>query len=174
MQHNGSHPAGAAGFEFTIAREFAAPRELVFRLWSECQHLKQWFGPKGFPMLKCANDLRPGGRLHYLLQAPDGTEFWGRWIYREIVSPERLEFIASFSDEDGGVTRHPWSEEWPLQILSTILFTEQAGRTTVSVKWQAFEATAAELAAFADGAASMQQGWNGTIEQFEAYLARVV
>jgi uncharacterized protein YndB with AHSA1/START domain len=173
MSTNDASAAGAAAFEFVIAREYAAPRELVFRLWSECQHLSQWFGPRGFTMPHCDNDLQPGGRLHYQLAAPDGTRLWGRWVYRVITPPERLEFIASFSDQAGGVTRHPFSAEWPLMMLSTIQFTEQAGRTTVTVRASALEATPGEQQAFSDGAASMQQGWGGTLEQFEEYLKRM-
>lgn len=93
--------------EFVITRTFDAPRDLVWKAHTEPERLKQWWGPKGFTMLSCKVDLRPGGLFHYGMRSPDGQVMWGKFIYREIVKPERLVFIVSFSDEKGGTTRHP-------------------------------------------------------------------
>ena len=60
--------------------------------------------------------------MHYCLRADNGAEMWGRMVYREIVKPERLVWINSFSDPDGGVTRHPGHQSWPLELHSTALF----------------------------------------------------
>jgi uncharacterized protein YndB with AHSA1/START domain len=98
---------------------------------------------------------------------------WGKWVYREIAEPERLVFIVSFSDEKGGITRHPFSAEWPLQTLSTVLFAESGGKTTVTVRWAPFEATEAERKTFAAGHDSMRMGWTGTMEQLAEYLAQL-
>ena len=104
--------------------------------------------------------------------SPDGKEMWGRWVYREIVKPERLLFVASFSDEKGGLTRHPLAPSWPLEMLSTITFAEQGGKTAVTVRWAAINATEAERKTFEAGQDSMQQGWSGTFEQLTACLAK--
>ena len=56
--------------------------------------------------------------MHYGMRTPDGNEMWGKWIYREIVKPERLVVVASFSDAQRGITRHPLSPEWPLETPS--------------------------------------------------------
>lgn len=162
--------AAKSSFEFVIEREFPVQRDTMFALWTDCAHLQHWFGPKGFPMTHCDNDLRVGGKLHYCLKTPEGEEMWGRWIYREIAPPERLEVIASFSDAQGGITRHPWSADWPLQTKSVTSFAEHNGGTLVTVRWSVWEATAAEAKAFNDGADSMQQGWGGTFEQLEDYV----
>ena len=70
--------------------------------------------------------------------------------------------------------RHPWSENWPLQMLSTVEFEEQgAGRTQVAVRWIPHQATDIERKTFAEGRESMQQGWTGTLDQFAEYLAKV-
>jgi uncharacterized protein YndB with AHSA1/START domain len=106
------------------------------------------------------------------MSAPDGSDMWGRFLYREIVAPERLVFIVSFSDPDGGMSRHAGHLQWPLQMLSTVTFQEMAGRTAVIVQWQAYEATDVERKTFQDGMASMQQGWTGTFDQFSDYLAK--
>jgi uncharacterized protein YndB with AHSA1/START domain len=159
---------------FVVSREFDAPRELVWNSWTEAERLKQWWGPKGFVVHTCKVDLRPGGLFHYGMSAPDGSDMWGRFLYREIDRPQRLEFIVSFSDPAGGISRHPGHFGWPLQMLSTVTFEESRGRTTVKVQWEAYEATNAERKTFQEGMDSMQQGWGGTFEQFADYLRRAV
>jgi uncharacterized protein YndB with AHSA1/START domain len=156
--------------DFVISRTFDAPRELLFRVWTEPRHLQQWFSPKGFSVLHAVMDLRPGGTYHYGMRAPDGTEIWGRWIIREIVEPERLVFTNTFSDPQGGLTRHPFSPDWPLQLTTTITFTEQGGKTTVTIRWAPYQATEVECKTFDAGRASMTQGWTGTLELLTAYV----
>jgi uncharacterized protein YndB with AHSA1/START domain len=158
---------------FVVTRQFDAPRGLVFRAWTEAGHLAEWWGPKGFTMLRCTNDPRPGGVMHYGMQAPDGGVMWGKWVYREIAAPERLAFVVSFSDEEGGTVRAPFSAEWPLEVLSTFTFEEQGGRTTLTMRGEPVNATAAERRAFAGFHDSMTQGWGGTLDQLDAHLARV-
>jgi uncharacterized protein YndB with AHSA1/START domain len=160
--------------DFVISRSFDAPRDLVWKACTEADRLKQWFGPSGFPMIACKMDLRPGGIFHYGLRGPDGNEMWGKWLFREIVKPERMVLIQCFSDSKGGVTRHPMAPEWPLETLSTMRLTEQAGRTTLTINWSAYNATEAERKIFDSSHAGMEQGWGGTFEQLTAYLAKAI
>jgi uncharacterized protein YndB with AHSA1/START domain len=135
--------------------------------------MKQWWGPKGVKVVKSEMDLRPGGTYLYGMQVPDAPVMWGKFVYREIVPKEKLVFINSFSDEKGGVTRHPMAPTWPLQMLSTFTFEDvPGGKTRFTVRWSTHNATAEEQETFDAGHASMTQGWSGTMEQFEAYLAR--
>ena len=159
---------------FVISREFGAPRDLVWKSGTEAERRKQWWGPKGFIVHTCKVDLRPGGIFHYGMTAPDGSDMWGRFLYREIEAPRRLKFIVSFSDPDAGMSRHPGHLQWPLQMLSTVTFQKAGGGTTVTVQWEAYEATDGERKTFQDGMESMQQGWTGTFEQFGDYLAKAV
>src|SRR5262249_19849622 len=110
----------AAAPEFVISRVFDAPRALVWKALTEPERMKQWWGPKGFKVIASKMDLRPGGIYHYGLQSPDGAPMWGKLTYREIAAPERLVFITSFSDEAGGITRHPMAPTWPLEMLSIL------------------------------------------------------
>jgi uncharacterized protein YndB with AHSA1/START domain len=97
---------------------------------------------------------------------------WGKFAYREIVPPEKLVLINSFSDEKGGTTRHPWNENWPLQMLSTFTFEEMpGGKTKFTVRWAPYNATEVEAQTFHSNRNSMTQGWSGTFEQLETYLA---
>ena len=161
-----------AGRPFVSARTFDAPREGVWRAWTERARLMQWFGPKGFKMPAAKIDFRPGGTFHYCTEAPNGDEMWGKFVYREIAAPERIVFVNSFSDEDGGLTRHPLNPDWPLEMLSTVTFAEHEGRTTVTVRWVPLNATDAERRTFEAGRASMEQGWSGTMDQLADYLGQ--
>jgi uncharacterized protein YndB with AHSA1/START domain len=156
---------------FVLSRTFDAPRDLVFKAFTEPERMKHWWGPKGFTVIASAMDLRPGGTYHYGLGAPDGSAMWGKFVYREIVAPERLVLVNSFSDENGGVTRHPMSPTWPLEMLSTFSFTEEHGRTTFTVKWSPLDPSPEERATFDGAHDGMRQGWGGTMDQLAAYLA---
>ncbi|HEY6843294.1 MAG TPA: SRPBCC family protein [Thermoanaerobaculia bacterium] len=165
--------AAYAGEAFEISRTFDAPRSLVWKAWTESDRLGQWFGPKGVKIIHSQNDPRPGGVYHYGMQAPDGNKIWGKWVYREICEPHRLVFVSSFSDENAGIGRHPMSPDWPRETLSTILFEEKNGRTTVTVKWVPINATEIEWKTFREAKPSMSGGWGGTLGSLETYLAEV-
>jgi uncharacterized protein YndB with AHSA1/START domain len=100
--------------EIVSVRVFAAPRELVFRAWTEPQHLIRWWGPKGFTNTFHEFDLRPGGNWRFVMHGPDGTDYQNHVVFTEIVPPERIvldhvspprfEITATFTDV-GGKTR---------------------------------------------------------------------
>jgi uncharacterized protein YndB with AHSA1/START domain len=157
---------------FVISRTFDASRELMWKAWSERARLMEWFGPQGFKMPAAKMDFRPGGSFHYCMESLDGHEMWGKFVYREIVAPEKIVLVNSFSDEDGGITRHPMSATWPLEMLSTFTLTEENGRTTATVHWLPWNATAEETKTFDAAHDGMKQGWTGTFDQLAAYLAK--
>jgi uncharacterized protein YndB with AHSA1/START domain len=157
--------------EFVMSRVFDAPRDLVWKCFTEPERMKQWWGPKGYKVLAVKMDLRPGGTYLYGMQAPNGQTMWGKFVYREIVPQERMVFINSFSDEKGGITRHPGNEHWPLEMLSTFSFEDvPGGKTKFTVTWTPHSASEEEQKAFDSSRQSMLQGWGGTLEQLEAYL----
>lgn len=167
---SGAKPS--TGVEFTIKRTFAAQLDRVWRAWTELEHMAKWWGPKGYTSQVVKLDLRPGGICHYRLVSPDGQEIWGKLIYREILPKTRLVFITSFSDPHEGLTTHPLSPDWPQQMLTTVTFSEQAGKTTVTVHWVPYEATAIEREVFEAGLGACEAGWSGTFEQLGDYLAK--
>ena len=162
---------GPADREFVVTRVFDAPRDLVFRAWTEADRLARWFGPKGFTMLSTRLDLRPGGVFHYGMRSPDGKVMWGKWIFREVVAPERLVVVVSFSDEAGGVTRHPFAADWPAEVLSTMTLIEHDGKTTLTMRGVPLNATAMGRKTFEAAGDSMQKGWAGTLDQLAEHLA---
>lgn len=160
----------AAPFVFKIARVFAAPLDKVWAAWTDAEKLGKWFGPKGVKIFHSKLDLTPGGFYHYGLENPDGSRYWGRWIFKEINPKSSLVFIVSFSNEKMEITRHPMAPTWPLEFHSAILFRAQGAKTEVEVQWKAHNATEEEATTFEQGAESMKGGWSGTFDQFADYL----
>jgi uncharacterized protein YndB with AHSA1/START domain len=160
--------------ELVIIRVFEAPRELVFKAWTEAERLAQWWGPKGCKITVNKFDLRPGGIFHYSMNMPNGKEMWGIFNYREIVAPERIVFVNSFSDKDGNITRSPFTHinPWPLEILNVMTLTESDGKTTLTLKGSPINATDEEIQKFEATKKSMQQGFGGTFDQLDEYLAK--
>jgi len=159
--------------EFIISRTFDAPRDLIWRCFTDPAHMQHWWGPKGFKVLSSKMDFRVGGTYHYGLEAPNGAVMWGRFVYREIVPQERIVFTNSFSDEAGGVTRHPMHKSWPLLLTTTFTFEDApGGKTVFTVHWRPLDATPEEMKTFDDNRTSMKMGWTGTMDQLDAYLPK--
>ena len=161
------------GLIFTISRTFDASKELVWKAFTDPEHLKHWWGPKGYTVRVSNMDFRPGGIYHYCLRSPEGKDIWGRFTYKEIRPFEKIVLVSCFSDENAGVTRHPMSPTWPLLMLSTFTFTEDKGKATLSIQWVPISPTEEESKTFEDGRSSMNQGWTGTLDQLTGYLAKV-
>jgi uncharacterized protein YndB with AHSA1/START domain len=157
---------------FEITRAFKAPRGRVWKAWSEADQLKYWWGPKGCSIEIARFEFRPGGFLHYAMKFADAPTMWGRFNYREIIVPERIVWLNSFSNEKCGIARAPFSEFCPLEIENSVTFTEHAGTTTVSLRAEPFGEVAEERKYFEDLRPSLEQGYGGTFEQLGGYLAK--
>jgi uncharacterized protein YndB with AHSA1/START domain len=118
------------GQELILERVFDAPRELVFQAFSEAEHLKQWWGPRGWTLTVCDIDFRPGGVWHYCMKCMDenqgdfyGMESWGKAVYEDIVKSEKIVYVDYFSDAEGNE-----SAEMPSTDV-TLTFVEFEGKT---------------------------------------------
>ena len=133
-----------------IQRSFAAPRDLVFRVWTEPEALEGWFRPKGMRTKVRALDLRIGGLYSFEVIAPDGASgsISGRYI--EIVRPEKLVFtwVSHETDE--------------LETLVTLKFAERAGVTEIALTHERF---AGEGMTY-----QHRLGWNWMMDQLGTYL----
>lgn len=162
----------AHGPRLVLARPLDASRDLVWKAWTEPVRLARWWGPKGFAWAGGTMDLRPGGIFHYGMKTPDGrTTTWGRFVYREVVEPSRLVFVVSFSDPNGGITRHPIAADWPLEVLNVLTLEESGAGTALRLEGYPLHASEAERKAFEAGIASMEKGFGGTLDQLAAHLA---
>ncbi|MDG0809086.1 SRPBCC family protein [Cohnella rhizosphaerae] len=157
--------------EVLLTREFNAPRELVFKVWTEAEHFGKWWGPKGFTLEVSKMDARPGGMFLGCQKSPDGMSMWGKFVYREVIKPEKLVFVQSFSDEQGNTIRAPFNPNWPLEIINILTFEEADGKTTVTFSGGPINASEEEMAAFNAMKPMVKQGFAGTFEQLDQYLA---
>ena len=168
MSANDSKTAMAS--PFLIDRVFKAPRERVWKAWSEAGNIQQWWGPKGCSIDLLRFEFRPGGFFHYAMKFPGAPTMWGRFNYREIAAGERIVWLNSFANENCGIARAPFSEACPLEIENTATFTEQNGSTIVSLRAQPFGEVAAERQYFEELRPSLTQGYGGTLDQLAAHL----
>src|SRR5260221_5169349 len=126
--------ANPAERELVITRVFDAQREIVFRAWIEPEQASQWMGPQGFTVVSFEMDVRPGGAWRKCMRSPEGRDYWRKGVYREIVAPERLGFTY-VSDDPIGIPGH--------ETLVTVSFSEQRGKTLMTLRPTEFESMAA-------------------------------
>lgn len=153
-----------------LERVFNAPRELVFQAFSEAEHLKQWWGPRGWSIPVCNVDFRPGGVWHYCMKCEDknqgdfyGMESWGKGIYKDIVTSEKIEYTDYFSDSEGNL-----SAELPATDV-ILTFVESDGKTKLIN--HATYASAEALQQVLD--MGMEQGITETWDRLEEHLQNV-
>lgn len=158
--------------EAVFVRIFDAPRQVVWDAWTKEEHLKQWFGPTGSQITYAKMELRSGGSFHYCMKHGEHGEMWGIWKFREVDPPKKIQLVQSFSDRDGGISTHPMAPTWPKKTLSTTTFEETNGKTTMTLRWEPFDATQEEIDTFNAGRAGMDEGWGGTFARLDEYLAR--
>ncbi len=123
--------------ELVIIRVFNAPRELVWKAWTDPEYFKQWWGPKDYTSPFCEIDLRVGGKYLNCMRSPEGQDYWSTGVYREIVPLERIVYTDSFADKDGNVvsaTYYGMSPDFPLEMLVTVTFEEYEGKTKMTLK----------------------------------------
>lgn len=107
-----------------LERVFDAPRDLVFKMFKEPEHLMRWWGPRGWELPVCNVDFRPGGVWHYCMKCVDqnhgeyyGMESWGKAVYKEIIEPEKLVYTDYFCDAEGNENESMPSTEVTLQFI---------------------------------------------------------
>jgi uncharacterized protein YndB with AHSA1/START domain len=149
----------AAEHQLTLTRVFDAPRERVWRLWTEPGLMAQWWGPEGFTNPVCEIDLRVGGTLNIHMTGPDGTPYPMTGTYVTVKRLERLVFIAFAEDGQGSVA---------LECPTTVVFADEGGRTHLTV-----HAHAIGLAASAPQMlAGMDVGWSQSLDRLAVLIAR--
>lgn len=136
-----------------ITRVFDAPRALVFKLWTDSNHARRWWGPRDYPATSLQMDVRPGGAWRCCLRSTEtGKELWQGGVFRKVAPPERLEFTFAW-DEKG---------ERGLETLVTVTFAEQDGMTLMTFRHAPFQSIAER-----DG---HQGGWTSTFDRLADYL----
>lgn len=165
---NRTDPRGVP--EFVIVMDFEASPAQVWAALTRPEQLAQWWGPPGMALGVAQFDLRPGGLFHFRLRGADGQDVWARWVFREIVAPERLVFVLSFSDEQGGIARQPGEPNWPLEMLTTVSLAPVGDSVRVTLRAAPLNAAAEEHKAFREGFPHMQRGFGASFQQLWTLL----
>lgn len=157
-----------------IERVFNAPVDLVFDTWTDTSHLCHWMGPKGVKTTYKSANIVVNGIAHYCVEFPDGMKMWGKVKYHEIKKPNRLVYSQFFSDENGGVGKHPMSDSWPAEMLTTIEFESLGNKTKIKLTWIPVNGTPEEIKTFTEAMSGMHQGWGGAFENLDTYLLKLI
>jgi uncharacterized protein YndB with AHSA1/START domain len=142
--------------DLTITRVFDAPRELVFKAWTDSAHGNEWSAPRGFTVAAFEADLRPGGAWRLGMRTPEGKELWAGGVYREIVPPERIVSTHAWQNPDGRPGH---------ATLMTVALAAQGDRTEMT-----FQQTGFETDEDRDG---HREGWSECFDRLEEQLAGV-
>ena len=148
-----------------ITRIFEAPRELVWKAWTNPEHLMRWWGPEHFTSPACAIDLRVGGKYHFCMQAPDGQKFWSTGVYQELVAPERMVYSDSFADEEGNAvpaSYYGMGDDIPFTMMITVTFEDIGGKTRMTLNHVGLPAGEMSEMTVA--------GWNGSFDKLAESL----
>jgi uncharacterized protein YndB with AHSA1/START domain len=151
------HAANRLERKLKIIRVFDAPRQVVFKAWTEPEQVARWWGPRGFTNPLCEVDARPGGAIRIIMRAPDGASHEMRGVFQEVSEPERLVFTNRALGPHG---------ESLLEGLTTVSFSEQEGKTTITLDTSAV-ALLPEAGAMLNG---MNEGWNQSLERLTRVL----
>jgi uncharacterized protein YndB with AHSA1/START domain len=142
-----------------MTRVFDAQRKVVFAAWTDPKQVAQWWGPTGFTNPVCELDVRPGGAMLIHMRGPDGTIYPMNGVYKEVVPPERLVFIAGAPDKDGKTM---------FENLNTVIFSERDGKTTVALRVEVVKSSPAAEQPLA----GMEMGWKMTLDRLEAFVGK--
>jgi uncharacterized protein YndB with AHSA1/START domain len=138
--------------DVTFTRILKAPRALVFRLWTEPQHVARWWGPRGFTNPVCELDVRPGGQIRIDMKGPDGTVYPMTGEYREVTAPSRLVFLAVARDQQGRAL---------LESETIVTFEDEGTGTRLTV--EAHGRSLTEIGG--QMIAGMKEGWTQTLDR---------
>jgi uncharacterized protein YndB with AHSA1/START domain len=142
-----------------LTRVFDAPRELVFKVWTDPKHIAKWWGPHGFTNPTCVFEAKVGGKIDIAMTWQDGTAHPVRGKVIEIKAPDRLVFMSTAFFDENGVPQ--------IEGLNTVTFTEENGKTRVTL-----EATLTKISPEFSGAADgATEGWSQSLERFNSVLA---
>ena len=143
--------------EYVLDREFDAPRELVWRAWTEPELLQRWYGPRVETIIH-EFDLKPGGSWLNEMKIGGNSDFQ-KVVFQEVTPPEKLVWHHSSADADWNIVSSPMMADWPRTLLTTVTFKEMGDKTNVRLTQIPLEATDEEIACFAAAMSGMDNGW---------------
>lgn len=146
--------------ELTLVRVFAAPREKVWRAWTDAEHVRQWFSPKHFTNPVCEWSAKEGDAIDLHMQAPDGTRHPMGGVFEEVTPQDRLVFTSTAFTGADGVPE--------LEARNTVTFEDaDGGKTKLTLHAQILRATPA----MAGPLSGQKEGWSQSLDKLDALLA---
>jgi len=137
--------------EMILTRVFDAPRELMWKLWTEPEHIGKWWGPKGFTLPGCEMDFRTGGAYRFVMRGPDGQDNPFHGVYRDILRNERIVFTAILDNLPGH------------ELVTTVTFADEGGKTKLTVR---------QTTPPGEAGRGQNQGWSETLERLADLVAK--
>jgi len=147
--------------ELVLTRLIDAPREKLFRAWTEVELLKQWFAPLPWTTPHAELDVRPGGANLVVMRGPDGNEFPNRGVYLEVVANERLVFTDAYTQA--------WEPSGKPFMTVILTFEDEGGKTRYTARvlhWAIADREAHEKMGF-------HEGWGRCTDQLAALAANL-
>lgn len=151
----------AGGRELVLSRLIAAPREKLFRAWTEPKLMEQWFCPKPWYVSDVATDLRPGGASFMYINGPNGERFPNRGVYLDVVRNERIVFTDAYVDA--------WTPSEKPFFTAIVTFEDEGGKTRYTARalhWSAADRETHEKMGF-------HEGWGKAADQLAELAARM-
>ena len=145
--------------ELVLSRLIDAPREKLYRAWTDPALLKQWFAPRPWTTPVVELDVRPGGTNRFVMRGPDGNEFPNQGVYLEVVENQRLVFTDAYT--------RAWEPSQKPFMTVIITFDDEAGQTRYTARvqhWTVADREAHEKMGF-------HTGWSQCADQLAALVA---
>ncbi len=143
-----------------ISRIIDAPRELVFKVWTEAEHLKHWFAPRGCTIHFAKIDIREGGGFLSCIKNPNYPDCWCKGSYIEIKAPERIIYKLEMTNEKGDLVVP--DNDWPQATVVTVSFMEMGRKTKFTLHQTVPEGIAKQKGAY--------QGWIDMFDILDEYI----
>ncbi len=157
--------------EYKIDRIFSAPREMVWRTWTDPEILHRWYGP-GIETIIHQFDLKPGGSWLNEMKW-GGNSDYSKMVFQEVAPTEKLVWHHSSTDSDWNIITSPMMKDWPRVLLTTVTFEDQGDKTNVRLSQIPLDATEAEITCFSTTMAGMDKGWGGGYEMIDEILVEL-
>jgi uncharacterized protein YndB with AHSA1/START domain len=155
----------AAG-DVVITRRIDAPREMVWKAWTDPTHMMRWWGPKDFTAPAFKIDFRVGGRYLGCMRSPQGQDYWSTGKYLEIVPLEKIVCTDNFADPEGNVVPasfYGMEGDWPTEdvMIVTVTFAEDDGQTLLTLRHSGLPVATKDMTS---------TGWNESLDKLDDLL----
>lgn len=157
--------------KYILDRVFDAPRDLVWRAWTDPDILHRWYGPNIETVIH-AFDLQPGGAWLNEMKMGANSDF-SKMVFQEVSAPEKLVWHHSSTDADWNIVASPMMADWPRTLLTTVIFEDLGDKTNVRLSQVPIDPTEAEIACFASVMGGMDKGWGSGYAIIDELLAEL-